>query len=263
MDADPRAVPGVVGHGPHRGEDASRARPRGPRDLPRSARDEDRRSAGGRRGLARRDRLDERGRGRVRAHGCVVPGRHPRRGGRRDADRVLLPDRPWSGRARLGGGRRRGRGTRREDARRREADDRSRAGRARSVRRDVLPGRAGGRALRGCRAEGPVPVRRPRRGAGRLGALHARGRRDERRGPRRGSVRRRGCAERPDGAVHEGCADRVPPQRLHGAQGRNDARPGTASAATARRRGSARRTSTSTRGRPLATSCCGAPRAAC
>ena len=53
------------------------------------------------------------------------------------------------------------------------------------------------------------------------GAVHARRRRNEHRGTGRRSVRRRGCAERPDGAVHEGRADRVPPQRVHGAQGRD------------------------------------------
>ena len=66
-----------------------------------------------------------------------------------------------------------------------------------------------------------VPVRQPRRGAGRVRAVHAGRRRNQRGRTGRRSVRRRRGAERPDGAVHEGRADRVPAQRVHGAQGRD------------------------------------------
>ena len=82
-------------------------------------------------------------------------------------------------------------------------------------------------------------------------------------GPGRGAVRRRGRAERPDGAVHEGRAQRVPPQRVHGAQGRHGVDRERQARLPRAAQVSARRTSTSTPGRPLVTSCSGAPRAAC
>ena len=84
-----------------------------------------------------------------------------------------------------------------------EAADREGPGGPRPVRRDVVPGRAGGRAQRRGRAEGPVAVRRRWSGqqvGSELFTLVDDGTHHRR--PRRLPVRRRGRAQRADRAVH-------------------------------------------------------------
>ena len=201
-----RAHPGAVPRGPgrhrHRPQGRARAGPGATGDLRRPARHEDRRGADRRRRLARRDRVDQRRAGRIRADRRLVRGGLPRRRGRRDADRVLVHDRPRHRRAGLGGDRRRGGAARGAHAGCREAADREGPDRARPVRRDVVPGRAGRGALGGGRPEAALVVRVDGRSAGGVRAVHAGGRRDHHDRARGLAVRRRGRADRADRAVH-------------------------------------------------------------
>ena len=119
-------------------------------------------------------------------------------------------------RAGLGGDRRRGGAARGAHAGCREAADREGPDRPRPVRRDVVPGRAGRRALGGGRAEAALAVRVDGRSAGGLGAVHARRRRHDHDRARGLAVRRRGRAHRPDRAVHARNAERLPAQHVHG-----------------------------------------------
>ena len=205
--------------------------------------------------------------GRVRADRRLVRGGLARRGGRRDADRVLVHDRPRHRRAGLGGDRRRGGRARGAHARRDEAADREGPDRARPVRGDVVPRRAGRGALGRGRAEAALAVRRRwsgSRSAPSCSRWSTTGRITI--GPGGVAVRRRGRADRADRAVHARDAERVPAQHVHrGADRRRHASPpATRSAAATRARpASARRTSTSTPGSCRSTSCSPRPRAAC
>ncbi len=259
----PELYPGGIRHRPHGGEDPPRIGPRGASDLARPARDEGRRGPGGRRRLAGRDRLHDRRRSRIRPDRCLVPGRDPRRRGRRDADGLLLPDRARAGRPRVGGGRGRGSGARGADAR----APRSRR-RPASLSSSISSRRCRSSA---CSWEPSPPTRCRRAGlcsrtssANRLARSSSRWWTTGR--PSRVRVRlpstTKGCR-----ADEPSCSRRAswPGSSTTRTPRTRAARPrrATGSVGTGRRLASGRPTSTSTRVRPLATSCCGEPRAAC